>query len=60
MEKAEQGKLARIVLSPAADQPELVLIVGDDNVLFIADQKGEPLVGHSDFSYTMNRRATEK
>jgi hypothetical protein len=42
-------------LSPTPDQSALLLLKGDDNVLFLLNQKREPLVGHADFSYTLNR-----
>jgi hypothetical protein len=60
LEKGEAGKWPQITLEAASNQPELALLVGDENVLFIADKKGEPLVGHFEFSYTMNRRAAKK
>jgi len=44
-------------LEPASGEPALLLVKGDDNVLFFADQKGRPLVGHADFSYTLNRKS---
>lgn len=34
------------------------LLKGDDNVLFFLDASCTPLVGHSEFSYTVNRRTT--
>jgi hypothetical protein len=34
----------------------LHLLKGDDNVLFFLNQNLEPLVGHREFSYTLNRR----
>ena len=46
-------------LAPTATAPALYLLKGDDNVLFFLDQKQKPLVGHADFSYTLNRRATD-
>ena len=42
-------------LAPAQTGPALLLLKGDDNVLFFLNQDGEPLVGHADFSYTLNR-----
>jgi hypothetical protein len=44
-------------LEPAKEEEALFLLKGDDNVLFFLDQKRKPLVGHADFSYTLNRRA---
>jgi len=43
-------------LEPAKGEETLFLLKGDDNVLFFLDQKQKPLVGHADFSYTLNRR----
>jgi hypothetical protein len=45
-------------LAPTDTEPAMLLLKGDDNVLFVLDQDGTPLVGHRDFSYTLNRRAT--
>ena len=42
-------------LSPTQTQPALLLLKGDENVLFFLNQKREPLIGHADFSYTLNR-----
>jgi hypothetical protein len=36
--------------------PALLLLKGDDNVLFLLDEERAPLVGHCEFSYTLNRR----
>lgn len=44
-------------LEATKTEPALFLRKGDENVLFFVDQKGKPLVGHADFSYTLNRRA---
>jgi hypothetical protein len=38
-------------------EPPILLVKGDDHVLFFLDQQGKPLVGHADFSYTLDRRA---
>jgi hypothetical protein len=46
-------------LNPAQSQPALLLLKGDDNVLFFLNQNRELLVGHAEFSYTLNR-ATAK
>ena len=46
-------------LHPAKTQPALLLLKGDDNVLFFLDQKRELLVGHAEFSYTLNRVAAK-
>jgi len=42
-------------LAATPQQSPLLLMKGDDNVLFFLSQKREPLVGHSEFSYTLNR-----
>jgi hypothetical protein len=36
-------------------QPALFFLKGDDNVLFFLNQDRELLVGHAEFSYTLNR-----
>jgi hypothetical protein len=43
-------------LEPTRTEPALLLLKGDDNVLFLLDQNRRPLVGHGDFSYALNRR----
>ena len=40
----------------SASEPTLRLVKGDDNVLFFLDQNRAPLVGHCEFSYSLNRR----
>ena len=42
-------------LEPTPHEAGLLLLKGDDNVLFILNQQRQPLVGHADFSYTLNR-----
>jgi hypothetical protein len=42
-------------LEPTKTQSELSLLKGDENVLFLLNGKRQPLVGHADFSYTLNR-----
>jgi len=44
-------------LNPTPTQPALLLMKGDDNVLFFLDEHRAPLVGHAEFSYTLNRVA---
>lgn len=46
-------------LAPTATEPAILLLKGDDNVLFFLDQNRAPMVGHCDFSYTLNRRSTQ-
>lgn len=43
-------------LGPTATEPPVLLLKGDDNVLFFLGEDGHPRVGHRDFSYTLNRR----
>jgi hypothetical protein len=47
-------------LSKTTTQAELLLLKGDDNVLFFLGQDRKPLVGHANFSYTLNRRDIAK
>ena len=42
-------------LNATQTQPALFLWKADDNVLFFLNQNREALVGHADFSYTLNR-----
>jgi hypothetical protein len=42
-------------LAPTQTEPALLLMKGADNVLFFLNQKQEPMVGHAEFSYTLNR-----
>ena len=42
-------------LDPTPSQPALLLWKLDENILLLLDQNREPLVGHADFSYTLNR-----
>jgi hypothetical protein len=44
-------------LSPTQTEAALLLLKADDNVLFFLDQDREPMVGHAEFSYTLNRVA---
>jgi hypothetical protein len=43
-------------LSPTQTEAALFLLKGDNNVLFFLNEEREPLVGHEEFSYTLNRR----
>jgi hypothetical protein len=43
-------------LGPAGTEAALILMKGDDNVLFFMDQNHRPLTAHAEFSYTLNRR----
>ena len=44
-------------LEPTATEAVLLLLEGDENVLFFLDQMLKPMVGHAEFSYTLNRRS---
>lgn len=44
-------------LDATETEPRLLLLKGDDNVLFFLNQDRQPMVGHGDFSYTLNRRS---
>ena len=46
-------------LHPTPTQPALSLWKADDNVLLFLNQNREPLVGHADFSYTLNQVAAK-
>jgi hypothetical protein len=43
------------MLLATSTQPALALLAADDNVLFFLDQKRHLLIGHGEFSYTLNR-----
>lgn len=43
-------------LAPTKTEAALLLLKGDDNVLFFLNQNRKPMVGHAEFSYTVNRR----
>jgi hypothetical protein len=42
-------------LDATETQPELLLLKGDENVLFILTEARHPRVGHDEFSYTLDR-----
>jgi hypothetical protein len=44
-------------LAAAGTQETIQLLQGDNDVLFFLDSERRPLVGHADFSYTLNRRS---
>jgi hypothetical protein len=44
-------------LDATATQPELLLLKGDENVLFMLNEARDPRVGHAEFSYTLDRTA---
>ena len=44
-------------LSPTQTEAALLLWKADENVLFFLNRDLEPMVGHADFSYTLNRVA---
>ena len=43
-------------LEPSPGEAGLQLLEGDANVLFFLDADRRPMVGHAEFSYTLNRR----
>jgi hypothetical protein len=43
-------------LAAAGSEAPLLLMKGDDHVLFFMDRNGRPLTANADFSYTLNRR----
>ncbi len=43
-------------LAPSTSASALLLLVGDENVLFFLDERLRPLVGSAQFSYVLNRR----
>jgi hypothetical protein len=47
-------------LAATKTEGDLYLRKGDDNVLFFLGQDRKPLVGHVDFSYTLNRREASR
>lgn len=56
LEKGSEGAWSKIILEATKTQPEIVLLMGDENVLFLADESGQPRAGHGEFGYTMNRK----
>jgi len=44
-------------LNSTPTEAALLLLKADDNILFFLNQNREPMVGHADFSYTLNRVA---
>lgn len=44
-------------LAATETEPRLLLLKGDDNVLLFLNHDRQPMVGHADFSYTLNRRS---
>lgn len=53
---AADGKRTIYQLSFDEQGGDVRLLKGDDNVLFFLGADGKPLVGHCEFSYTLNRR----
>jgi len=43
-------------LAPTETEAALFLLRGDDDVLFFLDRNLKPLIGHGEFSYTLNRK----
>ncbi|MEX2142914.1 MAG: hypothetical protein WD894_26895 [Pirellulales bacterium] len=58
IERSAEGDPQQTVfrLAPTNAGADLLLLKGDDNVLFFLDKEQKPLVGHAEFSYTLNRR----
>jgi hypothetical protein len=54
---ADDPKAVVFELAATKTQAAILLLQGDDNVLFFLDHERKPLVGHADFSYTLNRRS---
>ena len=44
-------------LGPTPTEAEVLLLKADDNILFFLNHDREHMVGHADFSYTLNRVA---
>jgi hypothetical protein len=42
-------------LEASQSEPPLLFLQGDKNVLFFVDENHNPLIGHDEFSYTLNR-----
>ena len=42
-------------LGPTQTEAALLLLKADDNIMFFLNQNREPMVGHGEFSYTLNR-----
>lgn len=47
-------------LDATASEPTLYVLKGDDNVVFFLDPNRSPMIGHAEFSYTLNRVADNK
>jgi hypothetical protein len=62
IEQGASGDSAAVVyrLAPTETDAAIFLLRGDDHVLFFLDQKRKPLVGHAEFSYTLNRREADE
>jgi hypothetical protein len=56
---ADRNAIVYCLAPPSESAAPLYLLKGDDNVLFFLNQKRNPLVGHADFSYTLNRRSAD-
>ena len=54
---AADPKAVVFELAASETQASILLLQGDDDVLFFLDRERKPLVGHADFSYTLNRRS---
>ena len=54
---AENPNAVVYSLAASGGKPEFCLLKGDDNVLFPLNHRKEVLIGHADFSYTLNRKS---
>lgn len=54
---AADSKATVYRLEPTETERALLLLKGDDNVLFFLDREGRPLSGDAHFSFTLNRRS---
>jgi hypothetical protein len=53
--KNDRGGPIIYQLYDSKGNPFIFLVKADNNILFFADNKGNPLRGNEDFSYTLNR-----
>lgn len=54
--RTEAGNILVLKMKNAGQDCQLQFLVGDENVLFILDEQLHPLVGNSEFSFTLNRK----
>ena len=46
-------------VGPDKVEPALIVLKADENILFFLNHNRELLIGHADFSYTLNRVAAK-